>query len=396
MVAGDSARFCQDRQGRPEPQAKGQRALRIVVVALGGADGVSEVMTLGDRIPRPLWQDCEGKSVTLLEDRFGGRPAVLLFCRDLAQVAQARQVRRLLAAQAALEALGAAVFAVVPGPPAGIAGLAQRLPRGARLLADPGGTASEAALGDSAARLLLLDENHRVEALFDAAREDLAEAVLAYCRARPGFGPPSLVPSQAPALVVPRVLDEALCAQVLAAWDSGQRFAGGLSTSEGGHQTLRQDIKVREDVALPDAAPLTQTLFAAFRRRLFPEIEKAFAFRVTRSESLRIGCYHGERKGCFRAHRDNLTPGSAHRRFALSLNLNTGAYEGGALWFPEYGPQRYAPPAGGAVVFSCSLLHEALPVTRGRRFGLFAFFFGEAEEQLRRRLNPGRSSPTVG
>jgi hypothetical protein len=34
----------------------------------------------------------------------------------------------------------------------------------------------------------------------------------------------------------------------------------------------------------------------------------------------------------------------------------------------------YRPPAGGGVVFSCSLLHEALPVTEGRRFGLFTFF----------------------
>ena len=47
----------------------------------------------------------------------------------------------------------------------------------------------------------------------------------------------------------------------------------------------------------------------------------------------------------------------------MTLNLNTGGYEGGALWFPEFGRQLYAPEAGGAVVFSCSLLHEALPVT---------------------------------
>jgi predicted 2-oxoglutarate/Fe(II)-dependent dioxygenase YbiX len=30
-------------------------------------------------------------------------------------------------------------------------------------------------------------------------------------------------------------------------------------------------------------------------------------------------------------------------------------------------------PAGGAIVFSCSLLHEALPVVRGRRFALLSF-----------------------
>ena len=47
-----------------------------------------------------------------------------------------------------------------------------------------------------------------------------------------------------------------------------------------------------------------------------------------------------------------------HRRFAVSLNLNTGDYEGGCLRFPEFGPHLYVAPAGGAVVFSCSLLHE--------------------------------------
>ena len=41
--------------------------------------------------------------------------------------------------------------------------------------------------------------------------------------------------------------------------------------------------------------------------------------------------------------------------------------------FPEYGDYRYKPAAGAAVVFSCSLLHEALPVTRGQRFALLSF-----------------------
>ena len=35
----------------------------------------------------------------------------------------------------------------------------------------------------------------------------------------------------------------------------------------------------------------------------------------------------------------------------------------------------HCPAAGDGVVFSCKLLHEAMPVTKGRRFGLFAFFY---------------------
>ena len=75
----------------------------------------------------------------------------------------------------------------------------------------------------------------------------------------------------------------------------------------------------------------------------------------------------------FGAHRDNGAPTTADRAFAVSLNLNDD-FEGGELVFPEYAGVRVSPPAGGAAVFSCSLLHQVLPVTRGRRFVLTTFF----------------------
>jgi len=56
--------------------------------------------------------------------------------------------------------------------------------------------------------------------------------------------------------------------------------------------------------------------------------------------------------------------------------LNEG-YEGGHLRFAEYAPHLYRPVAGGAIAFSCSLLHEVLPVTRGLRYVLLSFLFGE-------------------
>jgi hypothetical protein len=84
-----------------------------------------------------------------------------------------------------------------------------------------------------------------------------------------------------------------------------------------------------------------------------------------------------------------------HRRFGFTINLNAGEYEGGFLRFPEYGPQLYAPDTGGMVVFSASLLHEAMPVTKGRRFGMFGFLFGEEDERWRHRLNPKWESTRV-
>ena len=37
------------------------------------------------------------------------------------------------------------------------------------------------------------------------------------------------------------------------------------------------------------------------------------------------------------------------------------------------------------MVFSCSLLHEATPVTRGRRYAFLPFFFDEAGEVIRQK-----------
>ena len=79
--------------------------------------------------------------------------------------------------------------------------------------------------------------------------------------------------------------------------------------------------------------------------------------------------YSLEGKHFFGAHRDNGAPATADRAFAVSLNLNDD-FEGGELVFPEYAGLKVSPPTGAAAVFSCSLLHRALPVTRGRRFVL--------------------------
>ena len=43
------------------------------------------------------------------------------------------------------------------------------------------------------------------------------------------------------------------------------------------------------------------------------------------------------------------------------------------------GGARYRPPKGGAVVFSGSLLPEALEVTRGRRYVLLSFLYREQD-----------------
>jgi predicted 2-oxoglutarate/Fe(II)-dependent dioxygenase YbiX len=112
-------------------------------------------------------------------------------------------------------------------------------------------------------------------------------------------------------------------------------------------------------------------------------VKRVFQFSATRIERLLVGCYEAETGGHFRAHRDDTARGTAHRRFAVTINLNAGEYEGGDLMFPEFGPRTYRAETGGAIVFSCSLLHQALPVTKGRRFAFLPFLYDDAGAKLR-------------
>ena len=71
------------------------------------------------------------------------------------------------------------------------------------------------------------------------------------------------------------------------------------------------------------------------------------------------------------------------RRFAVTINLNAEDYDGGDLVFPQIGQQAWRVPASGAVVFSCSLLHEARPVSRGTRHCFMPFLYYEAAAKIR-------------
>jgi predicted 2-oxoglutarate/Fe(II)-dependent dioxygenase YbiX len=145
-------------------------------------------------------------------------------------------------------------------------------------------------------------------------------------------------------------------------------------------------MKRRKDCSIEDAA-----LRAAVRdrvlRRIVPELRKVHHFDATRMERYIVACYDSADHGHFGAHRDNTTGGTAHRRFAVTINLNSEEFEGGELRFPEYGKRSWRAPTGGAVVFSCSLLHQALPVTRGVRYAFLPFLYDEAAARVREANN---------
>ena len=186
----------------------------------------------------------------------------------------------------------------------------------------------------------------------------------------------------APVLVVPQVFDRAFCRQLIDLFDSAGGREIGLIENEG-KIIERSDPKFRKrlDYYISDEHALQRTR-ELLERRLLPMVYRAFQFPTTRIERYLVGCYDAETGGYFRPHRDNTAPIVAHRRFAVTINLNEG-YEGGHLCFPEFDHQTYRTPPGDAIVFSCSLLHEVMPVTRDRRYAFLSFFYDERSQQIR-------------
>jgi predicted 2-oxoglutarate/Fe(II)-dependent dioxygenase YbiX len=247
------------------------------------------------------------------------------------------------------------------------------------VLRDPNDAMANA-VGATRPSVVIIGADMRLVAVLEG---DALERALSICREMQERSRPEEVSAQVPVLMVRDVLDAALCRRLIGYWSSGNKQSDDVSSRQRGQQLTDQMIKKRTDVAVTDP-DLLATLRKLISRRVTVEIHKAFNFVANHHETFRIGCYDATDGGYFRRHRDNTTPFTAHRRFAMSLNLNTGEYEGGQIRFPEYGRQCFRPDVGAAVIFSCSLLHEALPVTDGRRFALFSFFYDDAgarEEQ---------------
>lgn len=235
---------------------------------------------------------------------------------------------------------------------------------------------------DGAGAVAVLDANVRVVAVHPLDHLDAVLAAVAdTAQVRQHEHDDPVVQQHAPVLLVRDALVGQLRRRVVDAWRSGDTAETGVETSTGGGRRELGDAqrKRRRDLTITDPDLLT-TLTDHVGRRIMPELARAFAYQATRFEGFKVGCYDESSQGFFAPHRDNLSPATAHRRFALSLNLNED-YEGGELRFPEYGHQRYRPAPGEALVFSGSLLHEVLPVIRGRRFVLLSFLFNEADRR---------------
>ncbi len=236
------------------------------------------------------------------------------------------------------------------------------------------GGAALGAGGGLRQRVIVLDANQRVAATFDsrallAAAESIGSVADG---ARSNAGADQIIgTAMAPVLVLPRVFEPDFCSQVIRLWQKGDHQDSGVSSRYGNVGVL--ELKRTEDYMVVE--PMMQKAISdRLAWRIGPELIKVFAFdREFSFDAHVVLSYSAEGKHFFGAHRDNGAPTTADRAFAVSLNLNDD-FEGGELVFPEYAGVKVSPPAGAAAVFSCSVLHRALPVTRGRRFVLTTFF----------------------
>lgn len=329
---------------------------------------------VGDFAPNFHLPDETGKPVILRADRVAGRPVLLAFAPAEPDPAALAPLR---AAGAELKEMGAVALLVRDAAPPDNKALLAQLELPVRAISDPNGKLRQAygLDGASGIRFVLLSPNQRIQAV-----EPELAPVLERLRREAARREDVAARPHPPVLVVPEALSRAECRKLIELCES----PGWPTRSVADHMREKGNYKIeindygrvdRVDFVVQEAETV-RWLDQRIHRRVLPEILKAFQYRVTKRERFHIARYEGARGGFQHGHRDNPTPELAHRRFALSLNLNTDEYEGGALRFPEYGAQRYRAETGSALVFSSSLLHEVLEVTSGRRYVLLSHLYG--------------------
>ena len=193
---------------------------------------------------------------------------------------------------------------------------------------------------------------------------------------------PEQIILQAPVLVLPGVFERDFCAELIRRHEADGSFASGFFV--GSEEVVDASVKRRRDHRIEPGTALFQAIAERLAARLLPEMRKAFHAAPANGERFAVVCYDGAEAGHFVRHRDDRGAATAHRQFAVTVNLNDG-FAGGELVFPEYAPHLYCPAQGEAIAFSGSMLHEVRPVTMGRRYAFLAFLHDAASEARRRR-----------
>ncbi len=164
-----------------------------------------------------------------------------------------------------------------------------------------------------------------------------AAAVLAYMDTQPPPARFAGVELQVPIAFLPNVLEPKLCQLLIDYYKAqGSEESGFMREVDGKTvKIIDHDHKRRRDSVINDAE-LRQALLTRVKRRIVPGLVKTHQFHATRIKRYLVACYSAADSAHFNAHRENTTKGTAHRKFAVTINLNAD-YEGGDLTFPSTG-----------------------------------------------------------
>ena len=340
----------------------------------------------GDKAP-PCYGMSPGQKFYSFEEQYG-RPAVLVLVGADAGTRLAPMIDGFIAQHNSFLNRNTDVYLIVDDNPAFVLNSwGACLPIRA---VDSGSFLGRCGVGAGDGLVLLLDRNLRV-ALRSAPDAEAATACLECLDSLPSEAARDIA-MPAPAIVLPNLISRGFCQELISLFEASPSIDGEVARIDAAG-TIRSVVdhrkKHRRDMMIEEGTLLHRRLERTLLDRCAPEIAKAFQAKVAYADRILIARYD-DTGGWFRRHRDNVAANVAFREFALSLNLNTGGYEGGQLLFPEYNDHRYSSPTGGGVIFSTSVLHEAAPVTRGSRYVLLTFFHGEAAEAVRQALgSPG-------
>jgi predicted 2-oxoglutarate/Fe(II)-dependent dioxygenase YbiX len=233
-------------------------------------------------------------------------------------------------------------------------------------------------------KVIVVDRSVRVAGVLPDGAGDPVGVCLGVLEALPSEAARQVM-LPAPVMMLPNLLSREVCEALIESFETGVSCEGAVaSMGLDGVAEARVDYgkKRRRDMPILPGHPLFAEVQETLLRRCAPAIAAGFQARVAYTDRILVARYD-DTGGYFRRHRDNGGENVAFREFALSVNLNVGEYDGGALCFPEYNDHWYRPGTGTGIIFSASLLHEAMPVTRGRRYVLLTFFHGEAAEARR-------------
>ncbi len=354
--------------------------------------------TLAPGDPAPWFKQRSTSNPNYAFDTVGGRYVVMCFFGSAADRGAQAALRAVRTHRTQLDDLQACFFGVSVDPADAEGGRIEESLPGIRFFLDfdaavsrlYGAVALDAAGDANTIEMrrfwLLLDPTLRIIARIPFAPDGSdGEAVFDMLRRLPPLGQAAGAGGElpVPVLWLPDVFEPELCRTLIAAYERHGGEESGFMRDIDGKTTLVHDPwhKRRRDFTIEDEK-LIGVIQNRVVRRIKPQIQKVHHFEATRMERYLVACYRADDGGHFRPHRDNTTKGTAHRRFAVSINLNDG-FEGGDLSFPEFGPRAFRPPVGGVVVFSCSLLHTVSPVTKGHRFAFLPFLYDEAAAKLR-------------